>query len=113
MIRPYEVVYILDSTLEDDAIAQKLETFHGLIAVDGAEPPVLNHWGRRTLAYAIKKHTTGYYVVANFDTDPSRLPEYERALRLDDAVVRYLIVLNEEPPTPAQVPVREDEEEEE
>lgn len=112
MVRPYEVVYIFDSTLEDEAITQKLAKVHELIHVDGTEPPVLDVWGRHTLAYPIGKHTTGYYVVANFDTDPVKLPEFERALRLDDTVVRFLVVLNDEPPTPAQVPVSRDDEEE-
>jgi small subunit ribosomal protein S6 len=114
MLRPYEVVYIFDSALEDETINQKLEQLHALIRADGAEPPVLNHWGRRTLAYPIKKQTTGYYVVANFDTDGALLPEYERALKLDDGVLRYLVVLNETPPTPASVdPGRSDDDDEE
>lgn len=114
MIRPYEVVYIFDSALEDEAIAQKLATFHAMIQVEGAEPPTLNIWGRRTLAYPIRKHTTGYYVVANFNTDGTLLPEYERALKLDEAVLRFLVVLNDNPPTPAQaVQARGDEDEEE
>ncbi len=112
MIRPYEVVYIFDSTLEDEAITQKLEEVHALIAVDGAEPPNLNIWGRRTLAYPIRKQTTGYYVVANFDTDPEKLPEFERALKLDEHIIRYLVVLNDEPPTPAQAPGTRDGDEE-
>jgi small subunit ribosomal protein S6 len=102
MLRPYEVVYIFDSALEDEAIARKLDQVHALIAADGAEPPVLNHWGRRTLAYPIKKRTTGYYVVATFDTEPRLLPEFERALRLDEEVLRFLVVLNDRPPTPPQ-----------
>ena len=103
MIRPYEVVYIFDSALEDEAITQKLATLHTLIQTEGAEPPTLNVWGRRTLAYPVKKRTTGYYVVANFDTDATLLPEYERALRLDESVLRFLVVLNEVPSTPAVV----------
>ena len=113
MIRPYEVVYILDSALDDETINQKLTQFHTLIHSDGAEAPKLNHWGRRTLAYSIKKHVTGYYVVANFDTDGERLPEYERALRLDDAVLRFLVVLNDVPPTPPQAVTAKSEFEEE
>ncbi len=101
MLRPYEVVYIFDSSLEDEAITQKLNAFHALIQAEGAEAPRLNVWGRRTLAYPIKKRTTGYYVVANFDTDAKLLPEYERALRLDESVLRFLVVLNDTPPTPA------------
>jgi small subunit ribosomal protein S6 len=103
MIRPYEVVYIFDSALEDEAITQKLTTLHTMIQTEGAEPPKLNVWGRRTLAYPVKKRTTGYYVVANFDTDAKLLPEYERALRLDDSVLRFLVVLNDVPSTPAVV----------
>lgn len=103
MTRPYEVVYIFDAALEDEAITQKLASLHALIRSDGAAEPEINVWGRRTLAYPIKKRTTGYYVVANFDAESAALPEFERALKLDDAVIRHLIVLNDEPPTPAQV----------
>jgi small subunit ribosomal protein S6 len=103
MPKPYEVVYIFDSVLEEAAITEKLDQFHALIAVDGAEAPVANHWGKRTLAYQIKKRDTGYYVVATFDTDPDKLPEYERAIKLDDSVLRFLVVLNDVPSTPAVV----------
>jgi small subunit ribosomal protein S6 len=114
MIRPYEVVYIFDSALEDETITQKLNTLHALIQTPGAEPPRLNVWGRRTLAYPIKKRTTGYYMVANLDTEPTLLPEFERALRLDEGVLRFLIVLNDTPSTPAQyVAVKTELEEEE
>jgi len=102
--RPYEVVYIFDPELAEDAITAKLETFHKLIKAEGAEPPVLNHWGRRTLAYPIKRRDTGHYVVANFETDTELLPEFERAIKLDDGVIRHLVVLNDEPPTPPQAP---------
>jgi len=103
MPNPYEVVYIFDSVLEEAAINEKLAQYHALIAVDGAEAPVVNHWGKRTLAYHIKKRDTGYYVVANFVTDPVQLPEFERAIKLDDGVLRYLVVLNDVPSTPAIV----------
>ena len=101
MPRPYEVVYIFDPALEDETINAKLAAFHALIEVPGVEPPVLNHWGRRTLAFKIKKRDSGYYVIATFDTDATKLPEFERAIKLDDAVLRHLVVLNDEPPTPA------------
>jgi small subunit ribosomal protein S6 len=102
--RPYEVVYIFDPELAEDAITAKLDEFHKLIKAEGAEPPALNHWGRRTLAYPIKRRDTGHYVVANFETDTERLPEYERAIKLDDGVIRHLVVLNDQPPTPPQAP---------
>jgi small subunit ribosomal protein S6 len=100
MTRPYEVVYIFDSALEDETITEKINAFHAMIQVPGADAPALDVWGRRTLAYPIKKQQTGYYVVATFETDPVLLPEFERALRLDEAVLRFLVVLNDTPPTP-------------
>ena len=113
MPKPYEVVYIFDSVLEEAAINQKLEQFHALIAVDGAEAPVVNHWGKRTLAYPIRKRETGYYVVANFQADPTQLPEFERAIKLDEGVLRHLVVLDEFDYTPSRAPTDRKEEEEE
>ncbi|HUF27775.1 MAG TPA: 30S ribosomal protein S6 [Gemmatimonadaceae bacterium] len=93
MPRQYEAVYIFDSTLEDAAIAEKLERFHGML--DAADEISVDHWGRRQLAYAIGTRENGYYVVARFTAEPPALPEYERALKLDEGVVRYLVTLYE------------------
>ena len=93
MPRKYEAVYIFDSTLEDAAIQEKLNRFNGLLNATGEI--TVNHWGRRQLAYPIGRRENGYYVIARFETEPTALPEYERALRLDEGVVRYLITLHE------------------
>jgi small subunit ribosomal protein S6 len=91
--RRYEAVYIFDSALEDTAIQEKLDRFHGLLAA--TDPIEIEHWGRRALAYKIGRHENGYYAIAHYTIDPKVLPEYERALKLDDSVVRYLITLYE------------------
>ena len=93
MTRQYEAVYIFDSTLEDTAITDKLTRFHGLLTAMG--DVAVDHWGRRQLAYPIGQRENGYYAIARFEAEPASLPEYERALRLDDGVVRYLITLHE------------------
>ena len=93
MSRRYEAVYIFDSALEDTAIADKLSRFHGLLSLQ--EEAAVDHWGRRQLAYPIGRKENGYYIVAKFDADPTTLPEFERALKLDDSVVRYLVTLYE------------------
>jgi small subunit ribosomal protein S6 len=115
MTRRYETVYIFDSALEEPAITEKLQRFHGLLTREGKGTVAdTNHWGKRTLAYPIKKKDTGYYVVAQFETVGELLPEYERAVKLDEAVLRYLTVINEgEPakPIPAAVPTVVEEEE--
>jgi small subunit ribosomal protein S6 len=97
MPRPYEVVYIFDSALEDAAITDKLTRFHNLLGARGTPPADLkvDTWGRRQLAYTIGPRETGYYVVARFSAEPPTLPEFERALKLDDGVVRYLVSLHE------------------
>jgi small subunit ribosomal protein S6 len=92
MTRQYEAVYVFDSTLEDTAITDKLDRFNGLLSPTDLQ---LNHWGRRQFAYPIGRRETGYYVIARFGTDPKTLPEFERALKLDDGIVRYLVTLYE------------------
>ena len=93
MSRNYEAVYIFDSALEDAAINEKITKFHGLLNV--GDSATLDHWGRRQLAYPIGPKENGYYVVARFEAETAGLPEYERALKLDDSVLRYLITLFE------------------
>jgi small subunit ribosomal protein S6 len=100
--RRYEVVYIFDSALEEPAVSEKLARFHALLGPDVQVN--VNHWGKRTLVYKMKRHDTGYYVVAQFEAPPAVLPEFERAVKLDDGVLRFLVVLAEAA-TPAPVPV--------
>lgn len=95
MTHQYEVVYIFDSALEETAINERLERFHSLIRQDGLDAPALDLWGKRSLAYPIGKHEIGYYVVAKFETLASALPEFERAVKLDEGVLRHLVVVNE------------------
>lgn len=98
-MRLYEVVYIMDPALDESAVDAKLEKFHELVTSSGGEVSAVDHWGNRQLAYPINKQSSGYYVVAQFTADPDALPEFERLLKLDDEVMRYLLVLNEGEPT--------------
>jgi small subunit ribosomal protein S6 len=91
--RQYEAVYIFDSTLEDTAINDKISRFHGLLTATGDVS--VDHWGRRQLAYPIGQRENGYYAIARFEAEPASLPEYERALKLDDGIVRYLLTLHD------------------
>ena len=107
MTRRYETVYIFDSALEEPAISEKLDKFHALLTRDG-KGSISNvaHWGKRTLAFPIKKREAGHYVVAQFETTAALLPEYERAVKLDEGVLRYLVVQSEGlPAKPEPAPV--------
>jgi small subunit ribosomal protein S6 len=93
MLRQYEAVYIFDSGLEDSAINERLERVHALL---GSPADMrIDHWGRRQLAYPIGRKEQGYYVVARFGAESPALPEYERALKLDDGLIRYLLTLHD------------------
>jgi small subunit ribosomal protein S6 len=96
MARRYETVYIFDPALEEPAITEKLGRFHALLTKDG-QGAVSNvaHWGKRSLAFPIKKKDSGYYVVAQYETAAPLLPEYERAVKLDESVLRFLVVVSE------------------
>jgi small subunit ribosomal protein S6 len=95
--RNYEIVYIFDTTLEEPQINERLERFHALLKSDESPEPVqhVSHWGKRTLAYPIQHRDAGYYVVVRLVTEPPRLAEFERIIKLDEGVIRYLLVLNE------------------
>ena len=90
----YEIVYIFRSSRTSEEIESRLESFHARLTADG-QISAVEHWGKRQLAYPIAKERTGYYVVAQFEAEPAALPEFERALKLDDDLLRYLIVLSE------------------
>jgi small subunit ribosomal protein S6 len=123
-MRLYEAVYIFDAALDEAAINERLERFHALAVRGGGEVVAVDHWGNRQLAYPVAKKKMGYYVVAQFRADSTALPEFERIVKLEESVMRYLLVLNEGEPTTgmsilAQRPpkpesaTRDDEEEEE
>ena len=98
-MRLYEIVYIFDATLDEDGVNKKLKKFHPLVLGKTGEISAVDHWGVRQMAYPIDKQNTGYYVVAQVQAEADGLPEFERALRLDTELLRYLIVLNEGEPT--------------
>jgi small subunit ribosomal protein S6 len=119
-MRLYEVVYILDPALDESAVNSKLDKFHELATANGGEVAAVDHWGSRQLAYPINKKKSGYYVVAQFTAASEALPEFERLLKLDEEVMRYLLVLNEGEPTSGQSimaevrrPVTEDDQDDE
>lgn len=97
MTRQYEIVYIFDSALEEAEINEKLERFHSQLKSPAATDPItaLAHWGKRTLAFPIKKKEVGHYVVAQCETEPNLLAELERVVKLDDQVLRHLVVVND------------------
>lgn len=98
-MRLYEIVYIFDASLDESEIEKKLEGYHEVAVEGDGEVVAVDPWGVRQLAYPIEGKNTGYYVVSHVEADPDRLPEFERLLKLDDDLMRYLLVVNEGEPT--------------
>lgn len=88
----YEVMYVIDPTLEDSARVDLINRFSELVKENGGEVDRVDEWGKRRLAYAIQYKTEGYYVLMYIKA-PSELPrELERNLQISDSVLRYLVV---------------------
>ncbi len=97
MMNRYELVYIIDTGLEETARKELIEKVSGLITGNGGEIEKVDEtWGKRRLAYAIDYKTEGWYVLVNFKA-PAELPrELERNLQINENVLRYLVVKLEE-----------------
>ena len=86
----YEVLFIIDPALEDEKKETTIEAVKEIIAADG-EVGNVDVWGMRKLAYPIQKKSEGYYVVIEFQGNPSLPKELDRRLRISDNVMRHLI----------------------
>lgn len=87
----YEVMFIIDPTLEDEKKEATIETVKEIIAADG-EVGEVDVWGMRKLAYPIQKKNDGYYVVINFKANPTLPKELDRRMRNSELIMRHLIV---------------------
>ena len=91
----YETTFILDPELEDEAIEAEIARVEDLIKAHGGEVTEQQRWGRRKLAYEIKRRQMGYYVHLKFHAPGSFIDRLHRQFRLNEAVLRYLTILLE------------------
>jgi small subunit ribosomal protein S6 len=91
-MRHYEVMVILDPTLEERTIAPSLDTFLNVIKVDGGSVDKVDIWGRRRLAYEINKHAEGIYAVIDLKAEPASVQELDRQLNLNESVLRTKVL---------------------
>jgi len=91
-VRNYELLLILNPTLNDEDRAAALERIEALVRENGSELDNVEEWGKRKLAYEIDKMTDGDYVLYEFKADPANIAEIDRVLGITDAVVRFIIV---------------------
>ena len=96
-LRPYEVLVIVDPRPADEEVAALLTQLGEQVKTLGAEVVKMENWGKRRLAYDIRKQREGTYAVFEVSAEPAMVKEFERQLRLNENVLRFLST---------QVPIR-------
>ena len=91
-MRPYEIMVILDPTLDERTVAPSLETFLNVVRKDGGSVDKVDIWGRRRLAYDIDKKSEGIYAVIDMLAEPDTVRELDRQLSLNEAVLRTKVL---------------------
>ena len=91
----YEVLFVIDPTLEDEKKEAAIERVKEVISSEG-EVGDVDVWGLRKLAYPIQKKNEGYYVVIQFRAEPTLPAELDRRLKISDDFIRHMIVCKDE-----------------
>ena len=105
----YESMFVVDVTDGEDAVKASVEKFVGLINSNAETVYEVNEWGKRRLAYPINDKPEGYYVVVTFKGQPDFPAEFERLCKIDETILRSLVIrLENEPVVKAAEPVVEE-----
>ena len=88
-MRKYEIIFILDPDLEEEQAQSLVEKVKGIIAQANGEVLKVEDWGKRKLAYEVKKKAKGHYILVHLSGSPSLLSELERNFRVMDAVIKF------------------------
>ena len=91
-MRQYEVMVILDPSLDERTVAPSLDTFLNVIRQEGGSGGKVDVWGKRRLAYAIDQQTEGIYAVLELKSDPDAVKELDRQLGLNENVLRTKVL---------------------
>ncbi|HEY7010719.1 MAG TPA: 30S ribosomal protein S6 [Jatrophihabitantaceae bacterium] len=91
-MRHYEVMVILDPSLEERTIAPSLDAFLSVVKNDGGSVEKVDIWGRRRLAYEINKNIEGIYAVIDLQAKPAAVQELDRQLNLNESVLRTMVL---------------------
>ena len=91
MTNNYETIIIINSNLDEAATKATVEKFTTLISENGTVEST-EEWGKKKLAYPIKKQNEGYYVLVNFTSNPEFIDELERVYNITDEVIKHIVV---------------------
>ena len=91
-LRPYEVMVILDPSIEERTVETALGKYLDVIRKDGGSVESVDVWGRRRLAYEVKKNAEGVYAVINLNAEPATVKEFDRQLGLNESILRTKVL---------------------
>lgn len=91
-IRVYESAILINAALDDEAIKNLIGRVKETITTNGGEILEIEDWGRKRLAYQVKKSKIGYYSIFRFNSSPELIPKLERYYQLDETILRYLTI---------------------
>lgn len=94
-MQEYETMFIINPDLEDDATEEIVDNITGAIDKYEGEISNIDKWGTKKLAYEVKDHKAGYYTVINFKGEAETVDELERVYRLNDNIIRFIILRDE------------------
>ena len=92
-MKKYEMLYILDNGIEDEAKEAVVAKFENLVKDNGGTVEAIDKWGTKKLAYAIDYKTEGYYVLMTFESETSFVKELDRVAGITESVLRRLITV--------------------
>ncbi|MDH5605631.1 MAG: 30S ribosomal protein S6 [Anaerolineae bacterium] len=90
-MRPYEVAFIIHPDLDDSAFKEVLDRVQAWIKDAGGKVTKVDHWGKKKMAYEIRKQKEGQYVILQAEMEPSFCTELERNMRFQESVMRFMI----------------------
>ena len=99
-MRDYELVLVVSPDVGDEGFPATVERVSKFITDRGGQVKDTDPWGRRRLAYPIRRATEGFYAVTHFSFEPTELRALEANLSLAEDVLRHLVVRQEEAPMP-------------
>jgi small subunit ribosomal protein S6 len=91
-MRHYETLFIINPEINDEDTDAVVEKYTGILNDGGAFIGVIDKWGRRRLAYTVKKFNKGFYVLLDYGATPGAVAEMERLFKIDEQVIRFLTV---------------------
>lgn len=89
-MKKYEVMYILNASIEDEKRSSLIDSIHAIITDNGGKIEKVDEWGLRDFAYEIEHMKKGYYVVTTYEADNAAVAEFNRLMNINSNVVRYM-----------------------